>query len=437
MSNKKPGTNRSGVLTEIFAFFTSVKTAITLLFLLAAGSILGTVIPQTLAPETALGMTFKARLALILEIHNIYRSWWFILLLILLALSLIACLIKRMPPIIAEWNGTGRRKQFSLKRTPTAAAKRSPALLEDVGTGLMGGAPIALGAPADGLVWVKHRVGLLGFPLLHVGIIIILLGGLLGAVYGYKGRIQITEGTTESRLTLQNGKQATLPFEIAVDKFTLQRYASGEPKEYRSDVRLLEEGKQVASGDIRVNHPLTYRRLSLYQADYKVIGVKDVTLKYTDPSGLEQDLVLEPRKRAALANGAELQLQSFDPGVTTRGAGVDVKLTEPGGASRTLSLHKGEKAVPLDVGALRYVDYNSLHTTGLQINYDPGALFVWIGSVLLIAGFSFILFLNYAWLAVRSEKGPNGDSFTITGASRKFRTDFRKSVENAFSSATK
>ncbi len=87
--------------SDITAFFTSVRTTITLLFLLAAGSIVGTIIPQSASPDQITGISSPIyfRLVVILDLHNVYRSWWFVALLILLSLNLLGCLLRRLPAI--------------------------------------------------------------------------------------------------------------------------------------------------------------------------------------------------------------------------------------------------------------------------------------------------------------------------------------------------
>ncbi|MEJ2691269.1 MAG: cytochrome c biogenesis protein ResB [Deltaproteobacteria bacterium] len=84
----------------IWRFFASVKLALTVLILLAAVSIIGTLIKQGQEPSyyvqeygTNLARFFQA-----LDITNMYRSWWFSALLCLFAVNLIVCSIERFLP---------------------------------------------------------------------------------------------------------------------------------------------------------------------------------------------------------------------------------------------------------------------------------------------------------------------------------------------------
>jgi cytochrome c biogenesis protein len=432
---RKPEPQKQGsVFSDIASFFTSVRTTITLLFVLAAASILGTVIPQTSTPDQITGVSSPIyyRLLVILDLYNVYRSWWFILILVLLSLNLLGCILKRLPAIAAEWKGHSAKSSFKF----SIADPRAPSQIKNViSTALkpvLGGSPETL-EDKDGLTlrWTKHRVYLLGFPFLHTAIIIILLGGLVGLVYGTRGHVVIVEGESADKFQLPNGETRVLPFQIAVDKFTLTQYPTGEPKEFRSDVRLLEGGKQALEGSIRVNHPLTYKGISLYQSDYQVTGVKDVKFEIMDSGGKSSELVVEPRTTKQIAgSNLEIRLLKLDPGATKRGARVEVAVTGSGQENRVVSLHRKDTE-PMKVGDLqiRFLDYAPLYATGLQIGYDPGAMLVWIGCGFLVLGFSLALFTNYRGVTVRIYRQAKGCGVEVSGTSRRLRREFREDVD--------
>lgn len=431
----KPESQKQGsVFSEIASFFTSVRTTITLLFLLAAASIVGTVIPQTPSPDqiSSISSPFAFRLALILDLYNVYRSWWFILLLILLSLNLLGCLLKRLPAIPGEWTGSTSKSTFSF----VLSDPRTPGEIRDIVasacTRLMGASPrMSESNKAFTLSWTKHRVYLLGFPFLHAAIIVILLGGLTGLVYGTRGHVLIKEGESGQQFELPNGETRALPFQIAVDKFTLTHYPTGEPKEFRSDVRLLEGGKEVAAGSIRVNHPLTFKGISIYQSDYRVAALKEVKIEVVGAGGKPTPLPVQPKKNIQIpGTSSEIRLVKLDPGTTKRGAGVEVAVSGQGEENRTLSLYRNDPE-PVKVGGvqLRFLDYVPLYATGLQIGYDPGAVLVWIGSGFLILGFSLLLFTNHRSLTVRIQSKDRGCRIETSGRSRRLRREFREDVD--------
>ncbi|MGB6063752.1 MAG: cytochrome c biogenesis protein ResB [Desulfomonilaceae bacterium] len=425
---------QDSIFSEIQSFFTSVKTTIALLVLLAAGSIVGTVIPQGLPEQfMAAESPFYYRLSVILDLHGVYRSWWFILLLILLSLNLLGCLLKRLSAIPTEWKGTSRKTSFSF----TLSDVRRPEELRGIVTSALKG---LIGAPtreADeagslSLTWLKHRIYLLGFPFIHLAIIVILLGGLIGLFYGWKGHILIKEGDVGNKFNLfPDDSIGTLPFQIAVDNFTLKRYPTGEPKEYRTDVTLLENGREVKKGSIRVNHPLTYEGISLYQSDYHVLGVKQVRLAVVEPGGKAADLVLRPHSETQVPGSTyEVRLVSLDPGTTERGAGAEITAESAGTQPKSIQLFRTDKS-PVKLGdtEIRFLDYRPLYATGLQIGYDPGSTVVWIGCLMLIAGFFLSLFTNQRRLTIRMTNTGTETDIKISGRSRKLRREFRETVK--------
>jgi len=424
--------------------FTSVRLALFLLFALAIASILGTIIPQEISfqqSSQAHGSLY-GRLALIFDLHQVYRSWWFLLLLVLLCLNLIGCLGKRIPSLIADWGGRRSKETFVLSLIDARPAEACKKAIIDAIRGVMNGLPNTEEAPHEyRLDWTTHRVHLLGFPLIHLAIIIILLGALTGLLFGFKGAIQIREGYTGMGYTLiPSGQPANLPFEVALDKFELYRYPSGEPKEYRSEVRLIQDGKEVYSGSIRVNHPLTYSGISLFQSDYKLVSVKSVTLALEGADGSNHEMVLAPGVETEFPKGHfKIRLVALDPGSSIRGPWIDVALEKENEDPKTLRIfQKDTKPVRIGDYEVRLKGYQPLYASGLQIGYDPGAYIVWLGCIMLVAGFVITLFLNYRHVRVHIiADGQDKTRLRVSGSSRKMRREFREEIEKITTGAIK
>lgn len=432
---------RGSVWNSVASFFTSVRTTIALLFLLAAASVLGTVIPQDvglsqIAPSSG---SFYQKLAAILDLHKVYRSWWFILLLVFLSLNLVGCLSKRLRSIFGELKAGSGKDSFRFLVSDIRPPTEVQALIDNVLNPVMG-APdqISKNGGTIRISWSKNKIYLLGFPLIHMAVIAILLGALIGLVYGFKGTIQIKEGSTGSSFTLSgSGQTRPLPFEIAVDAFTLTRYPTGEPKEFRSDVRILRNGMELSKGSILVNHPLTFDHISLYQSDYRVIGVKEVKLGVIDSAGALISFSLRPHVAGAVP-GAEYtaNLLSLDPGATKKGPGVEISLTKDGEKAGQVKLFRNDRE-PVEVGnlRLRFLEYQPLYATGLQIGYDPGAQVVWIGCIFLIIGFFISLFTNLRRVHVEIAVKNAQTTIRVSGRSRKMRREFREAIETTIRKA--
>jgi len=422
------------VVSEFTGLFTSVRTTVTLLFILAAASVIGTVIPQDPSVEQVrqTAFSFSGRLAAILDLHGVYRSWWFVLLLALLAVNLLACLIKRIPAIRDEWNDAAHKTTFSFTVSTSKQQREAKEILRAALKPVMGSPEVADGKVGPGLVWVKHRAHLLGFPCIHVGIVVILAGGLIGLLYGIQGNIQIKEGQTGNEYAvLTSGEVRSLPFTVAVDKFVLDRYPTGEPKEYRSDVRILKDGREVLKGAIRVNHPLTVDGFSLYQSDYKVAGISDVRFRVTDSQGTVTELSARPRTETPLpGSDLKIRLLTLDSARSERGPWVEIAVEGPGREPKELRLFHNDRE-PVDAGGvkLQFLGYHLLYATGLQIGYDPGARLVWSGSGFLIVGFLLTLFTNHRGVRVEVTGKGRATQVRVSGRSRRMRREFREKLE--------
>lgn len=440
-SLNKTEAEKRPAISAIASFFTSVRTTIAILCCLAVTSIVGTLIPQNVNLEQLQGSVspFYYRLTVILDLHNVYRSWWFTLLLVLLTANLVGCLVQRLRKIPREWRETAGKSSLSFTRFDTRPLNEIRDLLTRSLSGLMHGSPQIIDRDGEiKLVWVRQRVFLLGFPLIHAAIIIILVGGLVGLIYGFKGNILLKEGEVGREFVLSpSGKVATLPFDIAIDSFTLTRYPSGQPKEYRSDVVVLKNGGEMLKGPIRVNQPLTFEGISLYQANYRLLGVKQVRLDVVESSGKQTELVIQPSETVSLPQDRyRIRLVGLDPGATRRGPGVGLEVEEPGSPMRQVKVYRNDKE-PVELGTvkIRFKGYDPLYATGLQIGYDPGSGVVWVGCGLLIAGFLLTLFTNLSALSVRLTAEEKGTKIHVSGRCRRDRAQFRERVQAATSTA--
>ena len=426
---------QNSIFSDITAFFTSVRTAIGLLFLLAITSILGTLIPQDMPPDQLQQAVspFYFRLITILDLHKLYRSWWFILLLGFLSLNIMGCLLQRLRRIPADWKGGSGKSSFNISFSDPRNVKELQKIITSALKKLVRGAP-RVTKTADGLIlsWVNDRVQLLGFPFIHAAIILILIGGLIGSLYGFKGKVQIKEGEKASRFTLiPTGAVEKLPFEIAVDRFVLDRYPTGAPKEYRSDVRILVDGKEVLKDSILVNHPLTFQGISLYQSDYRLAAVKEVKFSMVNQSGESSEISVQPDATVQLQGTKyKLGLVSLQPGSTKRGAGVEINVQGPDGQDRAFRLFKNDPdPIKIDDLRLRFMDYTPLYVTGLQIGYDPGSGVVWVGCIMLVFGFLLTLFTNHRNVEVVLRTTDSGSGIEISGRSKRQRREFREQIK--------
>ncbi len=430
------------ILFEIKFFFTSVRTTIFLLFAIAVGAIFGTVIPQgeSLDRIAIFGNPFLFRLAVIMDLNNVFRSWWFVTLLSLLTLNIFGCLFQRIPLLLKEYQGNNTKMSFLFSFSSSLGAAELSDQLLNFGRAVMGSR--AKVTESSGMIkykWIRQKFHLLGFPFIHVGIIVILLGGLIGSLWGFKGHTLISEGETSHKFTLVPSEETqNLPFSITVDNFTLLKYPTGEPKEFRSDIRLSKDGKDIKTGSIRVNHPLTYEGISLFQADYRVIGVRSVKLSFKSRDGEPEEKIVDPHRQIEVPGSqTKLKIMSLNPGTIAKGSGIQVNVVGESQEPKSLSIYeKDTKPLDVDGTEIRFLGFTPLYATGLQIGYDPGVLVVWLGCSLLVLGFILTLFTNLQRLTVEIKPSKGATGVVVSGRSRKLRREFRERVEQELARLT-
>jgi len=85
-------------LKSTWNFFSSVKLTVVVLLTLAATSVFGTLIPQMGSADRYMATygAFTYRIFALLDLFDMYHSWWFELLLLLLAANIIICSVDRL-----------------------------------------------------------------------------------------------------------------------------------------------------------------------------------------------------------------------------------------------------------------------------------------------------------------------------------------------------
>ena len=406
-------------MKAIWRFFASVKLAIVLLILLAVASIIGTLIPQGLAPAAYSAHYGRlAGLLMRLRFTGLYHSPWFLALLLLLAANTIVCTLSRLP---AKW-----RRAFRPARAETTAAgllamkvkgrftRNAPAAEVDadvraalasrryaVSSGTFGGRTVLLAR--------KRRLGHFGSDTVHLGLLIILAGGLVSGLGGFRTQLAMSEGETR--------RVPEAPFALRLDKFETEYYPQGGVKDWKSTVTVVEDGRPARRGIIEVNHPLSYGGFSFYQMgygwDWTQPRVEVVITKTGDPS-FRRTVRLGVGQRVPVDDKdvTEVGVVRFVPDfVIGDGNTVQSRSESPNNPAALIEGWKGEEKVFSGWVFAKFPDFTQMHSGAetdlhfvlqsyeapeysvLEEARDPGVGLIWAGCVLVTAGF----FLAFYW----------------------------------------
>ena len=116
----------------------------------------------------------------------------------------------------------------------------------------------------------------------HISVLVVLVGALAGSYLGFKGTMNLSEGETSDKVLVAGGESVLeLPFMVRCDKFEISFYDTGAPKEFRSDLAIIDKGREVLKDSIIVNDPLTYEGITFYQANYGTT-LKGAEIELTD-----------------------------------------------------------------------------------------------------------------------------------------------------------
>lgn len=408
----------------LYDIFSSVKLAIVLLLTLAVTSIVGTIIEQQQDPEKYLreyGET-SYKILKFLGFTDVYHSWWYIALLTLLALNLIVCSIKRLPKIwkvAMEPRKTlppGYEKGLRISNSITLQAQ-----LGDIKEKLVEALKklrykVEVSKQEELEIHIfadKNVFARFGVYIVHLGVLIVLIGGLTTAIFGFRGYMNLAEGTSSNLVSFFSGpKIVELPFYVKCNKFKIDFYPSGMPKAYISDLSIIENGKEVLRRTIKVNHPLKYEGIYFYQASY---GQGEAFLRVVSPKG-EEIVGVAFGQPIKLGRGTYLRIVSIDGNTMT----VGIEFIQNGkvqeGAIKPFVLYK----VPGTDKSFAMVDFKPVFYTGLQVSKDPGTWIVWLGSIVLIGGLIVAFFIPHKRVWARLEKkGEDKTRLVIGGLANK------------------
>jgi len=388
-----------------------------------------------------------------------YHSWWFTALLTFFTLNLICCSLKRFPSIQKFLTQKGKdlddklvqslplKKTFRLKEWGDHTRDEISRIVKKY-THIP---TIRQHSPETTNFFVeKGKYTRLGFYVTHLGIVLIIIGGIIGN-YGYQGFMNVVEGETSDTITLRGtARQKRLDFSVRCDDFEASFYqGSQRPKDYKSSLTIIDGGKEVVKKVIEVNDPLYYKGVYIYQSSYGNVSKEGEAILSIEPRAGEK----KARKYRAKVGerfkleekGYEVEIKRFVPDFSI-GPNKEVisRSQEPKNPAVQIALFKENTLLEekwifakfpdfhgSEKGEYRInlLEFSGKEYTGLQLTKDPGIWVVWCGCILLTLGCYIIFFMNHRRLWIKVE--PKKDEYLVTmaGTSNKNLEAFKKVFE--------
>ncbi|MBB3284511.1 cytochrome c biogenesis protein [Mitsuaria sp. PDC51] len=303
-------------LDDAMELLASMRFAIALLTVICIASVIGTVVQQQQPMTNYVNQfgPFWSELFGKLDLYTVYSAWWFLLMLGFLVVSTSLCIARHTPRILRDlktYKETMREQSiqaFKLKAlgylhmNPEAALGQVNAWL--AAEGWKARAQVRTGGVMIGArKGAAHKIGYLAA---HSAIVLICLGGLLDGnlivraimwaqgkqIYqgadlnqmtavnrlgtsnpSFRGNLFVPEGSRSSTalLSMPTGVVVQdLPFDVELKKFIVEYYATGMPKLFASDI-VIHDRRDGSStkATVKVNEPVTYRGVTLYQSSFE------------------------------------------------------------------------------------------------------------------------------------------------------------------------
>lgn len=297
----------------------SMRFAIAILAVVAVAATIGSVLEQSQPAVTYVSRygEFWAAFFALSGLTDVYHAAWFFILLAFMATSTALCLWQRTPAMLRDMRSYREQKSLASLRNLEHSAELTLAASPDSATRLgaylesQGYRYKLVAKGGDYLLAARQgSARRAGYLLVHGAMVLICIGGLIDGNVGlrlrlwsgalkvetrdlppdqvpaasrlsaddgsFRATVNIPEGDTARHALLQLGEgylQQELPFAVRLKHFSIAHYANGQPKDFTSDIEIIDGGKTLPV-TLQVNHPYTYRGVTLFQSGFADGGSK-------------------------------------------------------------------------------------------------------------------------------------------------------------------
>jgi len=431
------------IIDRIWNLFSSIKLAVVVFSIISATSIVGTIIEQQASPERNIklltkffGPNFAPSAFHILDtlgFTDMFRSWWFMALLLIFTGNLIICSIERLPkiwkvvkepirPVTPErLKALSINREIILKEKVDKASEHAAAVLKRYGFS----ASVIKEDKAVQLYAEKGRYSRLGVYVTHLSILLILAGAVIGMLFGFNASLNLPEGASSVVAYASGGLQIPLGFDIRCDNFNVSFYDNSDtPKSYKSWLTILEDGREAVKKVIDVNNPLSYKGITFYQASYGFVPNRDAIFKLTvtSNSGTKEDVDIKFGEPFTIPGTSVTgKVVDFSPALAVDESGklytyaetmlnpaAFMEFSENGSVKyRQWIVARSPQTWKVADGIVEFKHLWGAQYTGLQVRKDPGVWVVYLGCMIMALGLYTSFFTGHArvWVWVRDEKG--------------------------------
>ena len=317
-----------------------------------------------------------SRVILKLGLDHVYNTWWFLLLLLILSISLVGCTLTRQFPLLNNSKDYFFRKQEnSFLRLPFSIKLKNSFYLKEAILLKLQNLNLYLYQKGNLIYGYKGLIGRISPILVHLSLIIILGGSTLGAFKNFKAQEVLPKGEIfHIQNPLKIGRLTALPnITTRINDFWVD-YKNNKINQFYSNLSILDNyGNELKNQTISVNNPIRFNNVDFYQSDWNLLGIR---IKNIENNQIYEYPVFQLNKNAKswitwLNDSTKPKSLVFDQ------------------LDNTFSVYdeNGQYLSTKNIGesiTSKYTVIDLLPSTGLLIKYDPSITLIYIGFGLLM-----------------------------------------------------
>ena len=395
---------------KIFRLLADLRFAIFILLLISFCSIAGTIIEQDQSIETykmnypltnpVFGFLTWDRI-LQFGLDHVYKTYWFFSLILLFGISLISCTFLQQLPSLK----IARRCQF-FRTTGQFYRLKFSTILNNFSFNKIllriKDNKYSIFQQKNIIYCYKGLIGRIAPIIVHFSMILVLLGTIIGSLFGFKAQEIVPKTETfHIQNILNNGQLTILPKTSArINDFWITYTKNKTISQFYSDISILDnQGNETNRKTISVNYPLISNNVYYYQTDWNLIGLRFQNLK---------NEIVEYPLINVFSNQSKVWLtwisnnSSPNEGIITiidNLEGYSSVYNENGQFLGNIEINeKINFKIPLTLLEI-------ISSTGLQIKTDPGIPIIYLGFFFLMLS-TLISYITYSqiWIIQKNQQ---------------------------------
>ncbi|SDJ66638.1 cytochrome c biogenesis protein ResB [Sediminibacillus albus] len=350
-SARRSQTHNKSIIDKIWNFFSSVKVGVTLIVITLIASAVGTIFPQEMyiPPNVNPAQHYADQYGILgkiyyqLGFHNLYSSWWYMILIAMIGTSIIIASLDRVVPLYKALKMQKPKRHTSFLQRQRLFSKTESVSKEDMETvaAKLKSQRYKLTEEDGHILAEKGRFSRWGPYVNHIGLIVFLLGALLRFVpFLYiDDYVWVREGDTvvvpetDQQYYVKNEEFIIETYDEQDKRYqaAIKKQGGSVPSNYQTDAVIYKasnasvagedpELEVVKEGSIQVNKPIKFDGFALYQSSYQLDEFKTMTFKIHETEDEEEEALTSftvdltnPEYEYELDNGFRVVIDQYFP----------------------------------------------------------------------------------------------------------------------------